>query len=352
MIEPLLISPDELKGIVTMAEAIDAVRSGFRAWGESPALNAPRRRIHIPTGVRVSVHQGGVPAAGATGLMTHCEWVKPLSDHQEYPRLNHPVIVLYDAAEGELKAIIIGEITCSELPDNVAVTGLRTAATSAVGTDLLARPDAERVSVFGAGGQARNHLLALARIRKIKQVKVYSRTPENRVKFAREMEPVLNATIEPVGRPEDALRGVDIILTATNSSVPVFDGMKLEPGAHVTSIVGSNVGLVQGGFTKSKRREIDDATLERSDVLGIVSVEQAIQDEQADIFDPVERGIIRWEQWIEIGSILAEKKEGRTRPEQITLFKNNAGQGVADVALGALVLKKVLEKGAGLRLII
>jgi ornithine cyclodeaminase/alanine dehydrogenase-like protein (mu-crystallin family) len=352
MIEPLLISPDELKGIVTMAEAIEAVRLGFREWGESPALNAPRRRIHIPTGVRVSVHQGGVPGSGATGLMTHCEWVKPLSDHQEYPRLNHPVIVLYDAAEGELKAIIIGEITCSELPGNVAVTGLRTAATSAVGTDLLARPDAERVSVFGAGGQARNHLVALARVRKIKQVKVYSRTPENRVKFAREMEPVLNATIEPVGRPEDAVRGVDIILTATNSSVPVFDGRWLEAGAHVTSIVGSNVGLVQGGFTKAKRREIDDATLERSDVLGIASVQQAVQDEQADIFDPVERGIIRWEQWIEIGSILAGKKEGRTRPEQITLFKNNAGQGVADVALGALVLKKVLEKGTGLRLII
>jgi ornithine cyclodeaminase/alanine dehydrogenase-like protein (mu-crystallin family) len=352
MIEPLLINPDEVKGIVTMAEAIDTVRQGFRAWGENPALNAPRRRIHLPTGVRVSVHQGGVPGAGATGLMTHCEWVKPLSDHQEYPRLNHPVIVLYDAAEGELKAIIIGEITCSELPDNVAVTGLRTAATSAVGTDLLARADAARVGVFGAGGQARNHLVALARIRKIKQVKVYSRTPENRINFAREMEPVLNVAVEPVGRAEDALRGVDIILTATNSSVPVFDGMKLEPGTHVTSIVGSNVGLVQGGFTKAKRREIDDETLRRSDVLGIASIQQAVQDEQADIFDPVERGIIRWEQWVEIGAILAEKKEGRTQSEQITLFKNNAGQGVADVALGALVLKKVLEKGAGLPLII
>jgi ornithine cyclodeaminase/alanine dehydrogenase-like protein (mu-crystallin family) len=350
MIEPLLIGPSEVKGVVTMAEAVAAVRQGFREWGENPRFNAPRRRIHIPTGVRVSVHQGGVPGAGATGLMTHCEWVKPLSDHQEYPRLNHPVIVLYDAAEGELKAIIIGEITCSELPDNVAVTGLRTAATSAVGTDILARANADRVGLFGAGGQARNHLLAFARIRKIKDVKVYSRTPENRVNFAREMEPVLNVAIEPVGRPEDALRGVDIILTATNSSVPVFDGMKLELGTHVTSIVGSNVGLVQGGFTNAKRREIDDATLARSDVLGIASVQQAIQDEQADIFDPVERGIIRWEQWIEIGAILAGKKEGRTKAEQITLFKNNAGQGVADVALGALVLEKVKQGGGGERL--
>jgi ornithine cyclodeaminase/alanine dehydrogenase-like protein (mu-crystallin family) len=347
MVKPLLIKPEAVKGVVTMAEAIDAVREGFRAWGENPEFNAPRRRIHIPTGVRVSVHQGGVPAAGATGLMTHCEWVKPFSDHQEYPRLNHPVTVLYDAAEGELKAIIIGEFTCSELPDNVAVTGLRTAATSAVGTDVMATQNAEKVGVFGASGQARNHLVALARIRKLKQVKVYSRTPENRNRFALEMAPIVGVEIEPVTSPEAAVRGMDIILTATNSSVPVFDGEWLEPGAHVTSIVGSNVGLVRGGFAAAKRREIDDATLKRADVLGIASIQQAVQDEQADIFDPVGRGVIRWEQWIEIGSIIAGKKSGRSRPDQVTLFKNNAGQGVADVALGALVLEKVRQRGSG-----
>jgi ornithine cyclodeaminase/alanine dehydrogenase-like protein (mu-crystallin family) len=273
--------------------------------------------------------------------------VKPLSDHQEYPRLYNPVFVLFDAAEGELKAIIIGEITCSELPHNVAVTGLRTAATSAVGTDVLSRKDAERVGILGSAGQARNHLVALARIRKIKEVKVYSRTAANCRRFAEEMGPLLNINIRPVSSAEEAVRGVDIILTATNSSVPVFDGNWLEPGVHVTSIVGSNVGLVHGGFTKAKRREIDDTTLRRSDVIGIASVQQAIQDQQGDIFDPVEKGIIRWEQLVEIGEILAGKKQGRTQPKQITLFKNNAGQGVADVALGALVLKKVTSRGGG-----
>jgi ornithine cyclodeaminase len=333
-----------------MAEAVEAVRLGFREWGENPQLNAPRRRIHIPTGVRVSVHQGGVPAAKATGLMTHCEWVKPMIEEQVYPRLNHPVIVLYDSAEGELKGIIIGEITCAELPNNVAVTGLRTAATSAVGTDLLARPDAASLGLFGAAGQAKNHLLALMQTRKLKEVKVYSRSAENRKKFADEMGPVTNLNITPVASPEEAVRGVDIILTATNSSVPVFDGNWLEPGQHVTTIVGSNVGLVKGGFTAAKRREIDDATLARSDVHGIVSIQQAIQDEQADIYDPVERGVIRWEQLIEIGEILAGNKEGRTKAEQITFYKNNAGQGVADVALGAAVLEKIKAKNKGQKL--
>ena len=346
----LLVNPSEIRGIITMAEAVEAVRLGFREWGENPQLNAPRRRIHIPSGVRVSVHQGGVPAAKATGLMTHCEWVKPMADEQVYPRLNHPVIVLYDSAEGELKGIIVGEITCAELPNNVAVTGLRTAATSAVGTDLLARPDATSLGLFGAAGQAKNHLLALMQTRKLKEVKVYSRSAENRKKFADEMGPVTNLNITPVASPEEAVRGVDIILTATNSSVPVFDGNWLEPGQHVTTIVGSNVGLVKGGFTAAKRREIDDATLARSDVHGIVSIQQAIQDEQADIYDPVERGVIRWEQLIEIGEILAGNKEGRTKAEQITFYKNNAGQGVADVALGAAVLEKIKAKNKGQKL--
>lgn len=342
--QPLLVVPTEIRGIVTMAEAVDAVRLGFREWGENPQLNAPRRRIHTPTGVRVSVHQGGVPAAKATGLMTHCEWVKPMAEEQVYPRLNHPVIVLYDSAEGELKGIIVGEITCAELPNNIAVTGLRTAATSAVGTDLLARPDATSVGLFGAAGQAKNHLVALMQIRKLKNIKVFSRNPENRKKFADEMGPITNLNIMPASTPQEAVRDVDIILTATNSSVPVFDGSWLQPGQHVTTIVGSNVGLVKGGFTAAKRREIDDATLASSHVHGIVSIQQAIQDEQADIYDPVQRGVIKWEQLVEIGEILAGKKEGRTKADQITFFKNNAGQGVADVALGAKVVENIKRK--------
>jgi alanine dehydrogenase len=348
--QPLLVSPQEIRGVVTMAEAVEAVRLGFREWGENALLNAPRRRIHIPTGVRVSVHQGGVPAAKATGLMTHCEWVKPMASEQVYPRLNHPVIVLYDSAEGELKGIIVGEITCSELPDNIAVTGLRTAATSAVGTDLLARPDATTLGLFGAAGQAKNHLLALMQVRKLKKVKVFSRNPDNRKKFAEEMAPLTQLDIEPVASAEEAVHGVDIILTATNSSVPVFDGNWLRPGQHVTTIVGSNVGLVKNGFAAAKRREIDDATLARSDVHGIVSIEQALQDEQADIFDPVQRGVIKWDQLIEIGNILAGNKEGRTKADQITFYKNNAGQGVADVALGAKVLDNIQKKKAGQKL--
>src|SRR5262249_42473781 len=154
-----------------------------------------------------------------------------------------------------------------ELPDNVAVTGLRTAATSAVGTDLLARQDAETLGILGSAGQAKNHLIAFTKVRPIKEVKVYSRKAENCKKFSDEMGSLLNINIAPVSSSQEAVRGMDIVLAATNSSVPVFDGNWLEPGTHVTTIVGSNVGLVRGGFAQMKRREIDDTTLTRSHVL-------------------------------------------------------------------------------------
>ena len=83
-------------------------------------------------------------------------------------------------------------------------------------------------------------------VRKLKDVRVYSRNPENRRKFVEEMGPVTNLNIMPVASPQEAVRGVDIVLAATNSSVPVFDGNWLEPGQHVTTIVGSNIGLVKG----------------------------------------------------------------------------------------------------------
>jgi alanine dehydrogenase len=82
-------------------------------------------------------------------------------------------------------------------------------------------------------------------------------------------------------------------------------------------------------------------------VHSIVSIQQAMQDEQADIYDPVQRGVIQWKQLIEIGEILAGKQDGRTKTDQITFFKNNAGQGVADVALGAKVLENVRKKSGG-----
>jgi ornithine cyclodeaminase/alanine dehydrogenase-like protein (mu-crystallin family) len=342
-----LVRPEELKGLISYKDAIKAVEAAFREWGRNPVLNNPRQRTHTPDGVRVSIHHGAAPFLGMTGYMSHCELLKQFPDHQKSVFHGHPVTVLYDATTAELRAILVGNPTSQELPVSHAATELRTAATSAVGTAALARKDAKILGLFGAGNQARAHVVALSTLYRFEKIKVYTRTRENREAFAREMAKRFDLPFEAVDEPRKAATGVDIVLTATNASVPVLDGRWLEEGAHITSIVSSNVGLVKGGFIPKKRRELDDETIRRSDVIVVCSKSQAIQDEQGDLFDPVQSGILSWDKIRELSALLNGEAPGRASDRDITLFKNNAGQGVADVALGALAFKQILARDGG-----
>jgi alanine dehydrogenase len=342
-----LVQPEELKGIIPYREAIAVVEMAFREWGKNPVLNNPRQRTHTPDGVRVSIHHGAAPFLGMTGYMSHCELLKQFPEHQKSVYHGHPMTILYDASTAELRGILVGNPTSTELPISHAATELRTAATSAVGTYALARKDSKTLGLFGAGNQARAHLVALSKLYRFRKVKVYTRSAENRDALARNMSEQFDLPVEPVDEPRKAATDVDIILTATNASVAVLDGNWLEEGVHITSIVSSNIGLVKGGFLQKKRRELDDTTIKRSEVIVVCSKSQAIQDEQGDLFDPVQAGILSWDRVEELGNLLNGQVSGRTSDHQITLFKNNAGQGIADVALGALAFKKILEKGKG-----
>jgi alanine dehydrogenase len=342
-----LVRPEELEGIIPYQEAITVVETAFREWGKNPVLNNPRQRTHTPDGVRVSIHHGAAPFLGMTGYMSHCELLKQFPEHQKSVFHGNPVTILYDASTAELRGILVGNPTSKELPIGHAATELRTAATSAVGTYALARKNSRSLGLFGAGNQARAHLVALSKLYRFEKIKVYTRSFQNREALAQDMAERFDLPVEPVDEPRKAATGVDIILTATNTSVPVLDGNWLEEGVHITSIVSSNIGLVKGGFLRKKRRELDDETIRRAQVIVVCSKSQAIQDEQGDLFDPVQAKIISWDQVAELGSLLNGEAPGRTSDRQITLFKNNAGQGIADVALGALAFKKILERGAG-----
>jgi ornithine cyclodeaminase/alanine dehydrogenase-like protein (mu-crystallin family) len=342
-----LVRPEELEGIIPYRDAISVVETAFREWGKNPVFNNPRQRTHTPDGVRVSIHHGAAPFLGMTGYMSHCELLKQFPEHQKSVFHGHPVTVLYDASTAELRAILVGNPTSAEIPISHAATELRTAATSAVGTRALARENSTSVGLFGAGNQARAHLVALSTLYRLEKIKVYTRTPENRESLARDMKEKFGLPVEPVDEPRKAATAVDIILTATNASVPVLDGKWLEPGVHITSIVSSNIGLVKGGFLRKKRRELDDETIRRAEVIMVCSRSQAIQDEQGDLFDPVQAGITSWDKVHELSGVLNGEVSGRTSDKQITLFKNNAGQGVADVALGALAFRKIMENQKG-----
>ena len=344
----LLLRPHEVQGVISMRDAIEAVEIGFKDWSRNRLLNAPRRRVFAPSGVRTSVHQAGVPDLGVTGLLVHCEHLNETPEEQIQEGIAPHVGVLYSTQDASLLAVIIGEVTAREVPGRA--TALRTAATSAVGTKFLARVNSSSVGILGSGVQAKNHLVALSLIRPVTRVKVYSRTQENREVFAESMGRMLGIDVRAVESAEEAVKGSDIVLCATNSSIPVLDGNWLEPGMHVISIVGSNVGLVEAGLRRTKRRELDDTTIRRADLILVNSVQQVKQDEQADIYDPVTAGIRNWNEIYELGQLLSGEIQGRTSDRQITLLKNNAGQGVADVAILAKVYQIAKDRNLGIEI--
>ncbi len=348
----LLLGPDDMKGLITMKEAVDAMEQGLRDWADNPELAALRRRVHAPSGARVTVHQGAPASAGVTGILTHCEQVviHP-SGIQTYAVRGRPVRVIYSANNSELLAITIGEVRVKELPEANNVVNVQTACATAVGVKWLARKNSRRIGVLGSRGQARCQLLACkAVLPTLEEARVYSPTSENRTRFAEEMTELLDMEVQAVGSARQAIQGADVLITVTNSNVPTFDGNWLEPGVHLCSIVSSNIGLLHGGFVRQKRREVDDTTLRRAEIIVCNSKDQERLDEPGVLWDPIQQGVITWEKVWDLGELLSGKVPGRTDDQQISFFKNNAFWGVGDQVIGALLYRRALERGIGTRL--
>ena len=344
---PLLIRAEDVNGLLTIEEAIDAVEAGFREWGKSPELNAPRKRIMTPEGVRVSVHPGGIPSLGAIGILAHSEHVAVSKEVQTYHNMGGPVTVLFDVKDASLMAILVGRVALKELPAE-RPTPIRTAATSAVGTRYLARPDSKVLGILGAGGEAKYHLLALSKTRPFEMAKVYCRTRSTREQFCRLMEKLVRCEVIPVSGAQEAVEGADVLLhrdqlqcsgfqwrmASNRRACNLHHGWKCWSGARRSC----------GHATPGARRHHD----QRSDVIVVNSREQAIQDEQADLFEPVQAGFLGWEKVGELGQLLNGSIAGRTGATQITLFKNNAGQGVADVAVASKIYSLARRNGIGM----
>ena len=319
----LLIKAEELKGLISISEAIAAVRDGFRDQGENPAYSAPRIRIQHEDR-RVSVHPGGCHRLQVAGTFIHVERFTFHGGSQQYEKAGKRVYVAYDSETAELKTIIVGSLPLFDEPPEDWF-GTETPITGAVGTDLLARPDCRRLGLYGTGRQARRHLVTMCTIRpSIEEVRVFSRSAENRTRFVTRMQPQLQAQIVAVAEPEAVAKDADLICLATGSNVPVLFGRWLVPGQHVTSIVASNKGVFLQGSVSRPRREFDDAVIARADCVVATLKQQAMMDEQADLFEPVEKGIISWDKIADLGELVVGKIAGRRSPQEITVFKQNS----------------------------
>lgn len=341
----LLLKSEELKGLVSIGEAIEAVENGFRDQGAHPQFSLPRQRM-MAGDRRINIHSGGCVNLKVAGTFIHYERHRYTQEDQTYGAVGKRVYMAYDSETAKLLTIIVGSLPLYDFEDNDFAT--ETAITSAVGTKYLARRDCKTLGLYGTGRQARRHLKVMGTLRPIEKVKVFSRSAANRKNFCVMMQPHIDAEIIPVDNPREVARHADLIVCATGSNVPVLFGDWLEPGAHITSIVGSNKELLAEGLVSKPRRELDDKVLARADVIVATLKQQGIQDEQGDFIEPIQSGVMKWDEVKDLAHLVAGQASGRTGETQITLFKQNSDQGIGFMALARLVHDKARKAGLGI----
>ncbi|HYB74762.1 MAG TPA: ornithine cyclodeaminase family protein [Candidatus Sulfotelmatobacter sp.] len=310
----LLLREHEVERLLDMPTALEAVEEVLRQHGMGQASNQPRRRIFVPNGT-LHVMSGGMPGWGMMGLKAYAA----VKGKVRF------VVLLFSTETGELLALIEAD----------RLGQIRTGAASGVATKYLARADAGVVGIFGTGWQAQTQLQAVCAVRTIREVRVYGRDVERRTRFGADMEKRLGCAVRPVGSPDQAVKGSDVIITITSSKEPVFDGRLLERGQHL-NVAGSNT---------TQKREVDDEAVRRADRIVVDQIEDA-QIESGDLVGPVQRGITAWERMDELGAVVCGKAPGRARPDEITLFKSN-GLAIEDVAAACKVLERAKAQGIG-----
>jgi alanine dehydrogenase len=310
----LFLKNTPINQILSMAEMIETIEDTLKEIALGRGFELPRRRIHHPNRMILGILPGSVHGAMGAYIQTDLD-----------RRIHHENVMLFSVESG---APLILFQDCS-------INEYRTGAAGAIGAKYLSRRDAHRVAVLGSAIHAETQLKAVAAVRKLTEAKVFSPTPERRAAFAKKMAREVEIPVHAVQSAEEALANADILITATNSRAPVFDGASLPEGIHITSIAN-------GDKTRT-RQELDETTIRRAEPIFVTSKETVCVNE-SDIFRAVRDRVISWERVHEISSLLLGETAGRTDDRQITLFKLQ-GTGVMDVAVGLKAYERLKDSG-------
>jgi alanine dehydrogenase len=284
--------------LLHMEEVISAMEKALADFSSGTVVQPVR------TMLPVAEHQGFLGLMPAyTGSALGAKLVAFYPRNTSVPT-HHATILLFEPETGELLVTMDGRL----------ITEVRTAAVSAVATDHLARATASVLAIIGSGVQARSHLEALRLVREFREVRVWS--PRRAAAFAEEHG------VDAAATAEAAVRGADVVVTATTSPTPVVYGEWLSPGAHINAV----------GAPRPDWRELDDEVLRRAKVY--VDSREAAMKESGDV-------IAAREVLAEIGEVVSGAEQGRRSLEEVTLFKS-LGLAVEDVATAELVYRNAL----------
>jgi ornithine cyclodeaminase/alanine dehydrogenase-like protein (mu-crystallin family) len=341
----LILSNDDVEQLLTMRECIDALEDAYAELAEGRGISRLRSDSFAPTSRKDALYSlksmdGICPKFGVGAVRINSDIITWPQDGGNARRVKVPaapnaryvgLVLLFSVENGEPLAI---------MPDGV-MQRMRVGAANGLGVKHLARKDARHVGILGSGWQAGAQLMAVTCVREIETISCFSPTKANREAFAGEMSATAGVKVTPVETPEEAVKGADIVMCASNTIDPIFFARWIEPGMHVTSI---------------KRPEIEHAALKRCDVIVLHSHDPAPQ----QLFT---KGVVVPEVATDRGwkvasgldfatlptlpELIVRKAQGRAHEDQVTCFVNNVGLGYQFAAAGSVVYRKAREKGLG-----
>jgi len=320
----LILDAPQIRELMPMGDCIELMADALSALARGEVFQ-PLRTIIRPPEARGLL--GLMPAYrtgehGAFGMKAICVFPGNPAIGKD---AHQGAVMLFSRETGEFMALM----NASE------ITAIRTAAVSAVATRLLAREDAHQLAIIGAGVQARTHLVALDAVRSVKHARIACRNIEHAQELVHEMQPRFSFPIEAVESNEEAVRGADMIVTATSSQEPVLYKDWISPGAHVNAI----------GTHSPNSREIDSATMAAARIF--VDRRESALNESGDYLLAAKEGLVNADSIIaEIGELLIGTKPGRTSADEITLFKS-LGLAIEDVACAEYLYERALSENRG-----
>ncbi|MFJ4630129.1 ornithine cyclodeaminase family protein [Streptomyces sp. NPDC088847] len=310
----LFLSGDRVTDLLDADAAIASQRAAFTALGDGTA-DLPGKIMH-PSRFDDSVVFAYVSRLSAdTGAVAKFGSVNPANARAGLPTI-HAVISALDPVTGQLVAVM----------DGTAVTTLRTAAGSAVAVDALAAPDATRLAVLGSGTQALAHVRAIARVRDLTSVHLWSPDPGRRTRAAETLAAELPFPVEPSATAREAVTGASVVAACTLSTTPVVHGEWLAPGCTVVSV----------GSFEPTRSEVDPDVLRRSAAVVADDPETAAE-HAGPIVGALREGLLTPDDLIPLGAVLTGRRAARTRPDDIVYY-NSVGLGIQDAAAAWAVI--------------
>lgn len=300
-----IVQAEEVRQRLTMPECIELMRTSLREL-EAGTYTQPLRSIALlPGGEKF----GFMPA-----YLGDCFGAKVLSAFPQNAGTEYPshigYVLLFESAHGSFLG----------MADASVITEIRTGAVSGVATDLLARKDAHRLAIIGAGAQGRSHLVAMAAVRDIRSVTVYDQNAQAASRYCAEMAVQFGIPVTAADSPREAVEGADIVCTVTPSREPYLEADWIAPGTHINAV---------GAFTPATR-EVTSALVAKAKLYA--DQVEAMRKECGEYLVPLQEGLIGPDHIVgSLGDVLLGRAPGRSNEEEITLF-DALGLAVEDVA--------------------